>query len=58
MRTEPLDPYGPGNSDYGRNDHPDSGGEHYPPGLEPREPSWGDVIGGIWRRLTDPTLGT
>lgn len=55
MRTEPLYPPDPGRPDYGNNGY---GREDHPEGPEPREPSWSDVIGGIWRRLVDPTPGT
>jgi hypothetical protein len=33
---------------------PDDPGTHRGVGYEPREPSWSDVIGGIWNRLTHP----
>ena len=32
---------------------PDYDGDNHPE-HEPREPSWSDVIGGIWNRLTHP----
>jgi hypothetical protein len=49
MSITPLHPPTP---DHDRDDNPGVG----PP--EPREPSWSDVIGGIWDRVTHPLPGT
>lgn len=45
--------------------HPDFNGEFHPVGLrigqfeeDGPDPAWGDVIGGIWDRLTRPLPGS
>jgi hypothetical protein len=48
MPTQPHDP------PHDPETLPGKGPEVTPPGLEPREPSWSDIIGGVWDRLTHP----
>jgi hypothetical protein len=52
MKYEHLDPPG-------RDNQPDINPiTHLPDHLQPPDPSWGDVIVGIWDRLTNPLPGT
>lgn len=57
MQSEPINPSP--DHDRGRDDHPGigyglDGGLHLGNPNEPTDPAWGDVIGGIWHRLTHP----
>jgi hypothetical protein len=56
MRTEPEHP----SPDFDRERHPEGIGLGLGGGLglgnpnEPTDPAWGDIVGGIWERLTNP----